>query len=51
MTPAISGAAIAQEKDQSSQITIQGKPVQVTTVGRSDTGIPILPYSFERSAR
>jgi len=33
---AISGAVIAQEKTQSSQIIIQGRPVQVTTVGRSD---------------
>ncbi len=46
---AVSGAAIAQEKAQNSQITIQGKPVQVTTVGRSDTGIPIVQYSFERA--
>jgi UrcA family protein len=45
---AVSGAAIAQEKAQNSQITIQGKPVQVTTVGRSD-GIPIVQYSFERA--
>jgi UrcA family protein len=45
---AVSGAAMAQEQAQSSQITIQGKPVQVTTVGRSYTGIPIVQYSFER---
>jgi UrcA family protein len=44
-----SGAVIAQEKTQSSQIIIQGRPVQVTTVGRSDTGIPIVQYSFERA--
>jgi UrcA family protein len=46
---AVSGAVIAQETTQSSQIIIQGKPVQVTTVGRSDTGIPIVQYSFERA--
>jgi UrcA family protein len=46
---AVSGAVIAQETPQSSQIIIQGKPVQVTTVGRSDTGIPIVQYSFERA--
>jgi UrcA family protein len=46
-----SGAVIAQEKTQSSEIIIQGRPVQVqvTTVGRSDTGIPIVQYSFERA--
>jgi UrcA family protein len=46
---AVSGAAMAQEQAQSSQITIQGRPVQVTTVGRSYTGIPIVNYSFQRS--
>jgi UrcA family protein len=45
---AVSGAAMAQEKAQGSQITIRGEPVQVTTVGRSYTGIPIVQYSFER---
>jgi UrcA family protein len=46
---AVSGAALAQEKAQSSQITIQGQPVEVTTVGRSYTGVPIVQYSFERA--
>jgi UrcA family protein len=46
---AVSGAAIAQETTQSSQIIIQGRPVQVTTVGRSDIGAPIVQYSFERA--
>jgi UrcA family protein len=46
---AASGAAMAQEQAQSSQITIQGQPVQVTTVGRSYTGIPIVDYSFQRT--
>jgi UrcA family protein len=35
---AVSGAAMAQEKS----------PVQVTTIGRSYTGFPIVQYSFER---
>jgi hypothetical protein len=39
---AVSGTAMAQEQAESSQITIQGQPVQVTTVGRSYTGIPIV---------
>jgi|HubBroStandDraft_5_1064220.scaffolds.fasta_scaffold01165_4 UrcA family protein len=46
---AVSGAAMAQEQAQSSQIIIQGQPVQVTTVGRSYTGIPIVDYSFQRA--
>ena len=46
---AVSGTALAQEQAQSSQITIQGQPVQVTTVGRSYTGIPIVDYSFQRA--
>jgi UrcA family protein len=46
---AVSGAAMAQEQAQSSQIVIQGQPVQVTTVGRSYTGIPIVDYSFQRA--
>ena len=46
---AVSGAATAQEQAQSSQIIIQGQPVQVTTVGRSYTGIPIVDYSFQRA--
>ena len=46
---AVSGTAMAQDKTQSSQITIQGQPVQVTTVGRSYTGIPIVQYSFQRT--
>jgi UrcA family protein len=45
---AVGGAAMAQEQAQSSQIIIHGQPVQMTTVGRSDTGIPIVQYSFER---
>ena len=46
---AVSGAAMAQEQAQSSQIIIQGQPVQATTVGRSYTGIPIVDYSFQRA--
>jgi UrcA family protein len=46
---AVSGAVLAQETTQSSQIIIQGKPVPVTTVGRSDIGIPIVQYSYERA--
>jgi UrcA family protein len=42
-----SGAAVAQQKDQTSEIMIQGKPVQVTRVGSSYTGIPIERYTFK----
>jgi UrcA family protein len=42
-----SGAAVAQEKDQTSEITIQGKPVQVTkTVENPASGEPIDHYTF-----
>jgi UrcA family protein len=45
-----SGAVFAQEKDQTSQITIQGKQVQVTkTVGRAFSGEPIDHYTFTSS--
>jgi UrcA family protein len=45
-----SGAVFAQEKDQSSEITIQGKQVQVTkTVGRPYSGEPIHRYTFTSS--
>jgi UrcA family protein len=42
-----SGVVFAQEKDQTSEITIQGKQVQVTkTVGRPYSGEPIDRYTF-----
>jgi UrcA family protein len=42
-----SGAVFAQEKDQTSEVTIQGKQVQVTkTVGRPYSGEPIDRYTF-----
>ena len=45
---AVSGAAVAQEKDQTSEITIQGNPVVVTkTVGRAYSGEPIEHYTFK----
>jgi UrcA family protein len=45
---AASGAAVAQEKDQTSEITIQGNPVVVTkTVGRPYSGEPIERYTFK----
>ena len=43
----VSGTVFAQEKDQISEITIQGKQVQVTkTVERSYSGEPIDRYTF-----
>jgi UrcA family protein len=43
----VSGTVFAQEKDQTSEITIQGKHVQVTkTVERSYSGEPISRYTF-----
>jgi UrcA family protein len=43
----VSGTVFAQEKDQTSEITIQGKQVQVTkTVGRPYSGEPIDRYTF-----
>jgi UrcA family protein len=43
----VSGTVFAQEKDQTSEITIQGKHVQVTkTVERSYSGEPIDRYTF-----
>jgi UrcA family protein len=42
-----SGAVFAQEKDQTSEITIQGKQVQVTkTVDRAYSGDPVVRYTF-----
>ena len=44
------GAAVAQEKDQTSQITIQGKPVVVTTTEENGfSGEPIEHYTFKTS--
>jgi UrcA family protein len=43
----VSGTVFAQEKDRTSEITIQGKHVQVTkTVERSYSGEPIDRYTF-----
>ena len=43
----VSGTVLAQEKDQTSEITIQGKPVQVTkTVEQPYSGEPIDRYTF-----
>jgi UrcA family protein len=43
----VSGTVFAQEKDQTSEITIQGKQVQVTkTVGKPYSGEPIDRYTF-----
>jgi UrcA family protein len=46
----VSGAAVAQEKDQTSEITIQGKPVEVTTTQENGfSSEPIERYTFKTS--
>ena len=46
----VSGTVFAQEKDQTSEITIQGKQMQVTkTVGRAYSAEPIDHYTFTSS--
>ncbi len=45
---AVSGAAVAQDKEQTSEVTVQGKPVTVTTTeSLGYSGEPIERYSFK----
>lgn len=45
---AVGGAAVAQDKGQTSHVTIQGKPVTVTTTeSRGYSGEPIEHYSYK----
>ena len=45
---AASAAAVAQQKDETSYIKVDGGEVRVTTVGRSEAGIPIERFQLDR---